>query len=952
MRAKYVRLFIGLVALIIATGVVWFSLGWAGEFAFRRGLQAKREWKLAEAVNYFTWAHRLQRSNSLAILELGICEQLRGDFLASQRRLGQLSKTKIGDPVTLSRLHNSIGINQHNSAEPDAAVASHELALTHARTAGNRGLEAAALIELSRALYYSKGRFNDAVANLEKAHSIGKDISDERIQAGALRHLGVVYWWFKGELDRPLTEFYFPALELFRRQNDQRGAATMLTLIALVFNNKGDIYRLMQYQTQGIEIQQRIGDQAGLADSYLTMGQLYDGAGNYRKAHEFYRQALEITRRNGYRLLQNHLEALLAQLSMNLDDYDEAIKLYDPFSRHLLADAVDFNVGGVAYAYQLKGNYDQALSLYQRLFRAYRQGTTPDVRLEANVLMRSAECSIGLNDWNRARDFAARADEVFRTLETHGGEIDPAIVRAKLAQHEGNHQQALVHLQAALDTEARIFASASTNSLIPPHRRSYDNLYELLAGYATANTDTAISRRAAEILFAFLENMRYRSLRNFLIQVKEKRANARRNMDRERELTEQIARLSRRLKQLDDALTRQQLRKVYDEYENLTLKAQLEAPQFLAIRQAMPAPLSEVQSALSPQIVLLEFLFVRDKVYALVLSRDVLRVIALPVSKSALAAKTKLFRALVFSKETDSDYLPVAVSLHASVIDPILASGALSNTKSIGVVPYGFLHDLPFAALARTESGRPKFLIEDYSLFRVPSATSYVHKLTSSARQQAKTLAFGRNSSKERNLPDLAFAAEEARAVAQTTGGTALVNHQATETELKRLVYDVDYLHLSTHGVAESDMPLFSRVLLEPTATDDGNLTVREIFELGLQTELVTLSACETGQSFSASGTDLVEQDRIGLIEAFLHAGSRGVVATLLPVSDRPTMTFMDYFYGQLAAGKPGSTALSNTQRAMLRGDISPTSYESSTQPHSYRHPRYWAPFILVGNSL
>lgn len=950
MRTRTIRVVVGLTCLIVVTGAVWFSLGWAGDIAFRRGLQAKREWKLAKAVNYFEWARRLQRNGISASLELGICQQLRGDFLTSQTQLQAVMKSEVDDKATLSRLHNAIGINYYSFNDPDAAIASHERALDYARSAGNRRLEAEALIDLSRAFYHSQGKFNEAIANLEMAKTIAREMQDEGIEAAAVRNLGVVYWWFKGELDRPLNEFYFPALELYRRQNDERGAATMLTLIALVYNNKGDIYRFMQYQNESIEIQQRIDDQAGLSDSYIAMGQLYDGIGNYRKARDFYSQAMAITERTGYRLAQKDLRALLAQVQVNLSEYDEAIELYDPSSNHKQLDSVDFNAPGVAYCYQLKGDYPQAISLYERALRAHRQGTTPDVRLEANILVRSAECLIELGDWTRAAEFIAQVEKLAQNLETHsGGDIELAIVRAKVAHQKGNHKLALTHLQRALETEARIFASASTNSLIPPSRRSYERLYELLVEYSISTSDGAISTQSNEIWFGFLEHMRYRSLRNFLVQVRERRADVTRNARQEQVLVERIDKLSRRLRQQDDETGRAQLKRAYDKYENLTLRAQLEEPQFLAIRAASPAALSEVQKTLSPGTALIEFVFAGERVLALAITRDTARGFALPVSRSALVAKTKLFRSMIFNADP-SDWLPVAESLHASLIEPIEAAGLLRSIETIGLVPYGCLHELPFAALAKNEKQRPRFLVEDYSLFQIPSATFYAHKMRPQLSDRPKvTIAFGHDSSNDAGLSDLAFAAEEAQAVAQTASGRALINQQATETELKRMASTCDYLHISAHGVAEGVMPLFSRVLLEPTATDDGNLTVREIFELGLHTQLVTLSACETGQSFSASGNDFGEQDRIGLIEAFLHAGAGSVLATLSPVSDQPTTEFMKHFYTELRAKKTKAVTLANTQRAMLRGEISLPSSSRNPNFLSISHPRYWAPFILVG---
>lgn len=141
-------------------------------------------------------------------------------------------------------------------------------------------------------------------------------------------------------------------------------------------------------------------------------------------------------------------------------------------------------------------------------------------------------------------------------------------------------------------------------------------------------------------------------------------------------------------------------------------------------------------------------------------------------------------------------------------------------------------------------------------------------------------------------------------------------------------------------------MPLLSRLILQSTAEDDGNLTVHEILDLGLQAELVTLGACRTGQSFSSSGNELAEVDRLGLIEAFLHAGANSVLASLLPIDDRSTLEFVKAFYRNLRSMEKAE-ALAQAQRAMLRGEL---FYTEKNQRYPLTHPRDWAAFILVGD--
>ena len=288
--------------------------------------------------------------------------------------------------------------------------------------------------------------------------------------------------------------------------------------------------------------------------------------------------------------------------------------------------------------------------------------------------------------------------------------------------------------------------------------------------------------------------------------------------------------------------------------------------------------------------------------------------------------------------------------LHQALIAPLEESGTLDQAQRLCLIPYGFLHEVPFAALLRKPPS-DRFLIEDYALYRVPSATFLRQQTISSSAssgRKALMLALGRDKGRLEGEPALKFATDEVRTIASPGEIVRLTEGEASETRFKQLASQATQIHLAAHGVFEPDMPLLSRIMLEPTSEDDGSLTAREIFDLHLTADLVTLSACETGRSFSSSGTITTEMDRVGLIEAFLHAGSESVLATLFPVSDRQTMDFMKAFYERLAS-RDKADALAETQRALLRGDASMSN--AGPGYRDMRHPRYWAPFILVGNA-
>ena len=108
-------------------------------------------------------------------------------------------------------------------------------------------------------------------------------------------------------------------------------------------------------------------------------------------------------------------------------------------------------------------------------------------------------------------------------------------------------------------------------------------------------------------------------------------------------------------------------------------------------------------------------------------------------------------------------------------------------------------------------------------------------------------------------------------------------------------------------------------------------LTAREVFNLKLNAELVTLGACQTGINERSRGDEL-----IGLTRAFLYAGAPSVVVSLWSVDAQSTQELMVDFYTRLKNGADKATALQEAQKKIME---------------DYPHPYYWAPFILIGKT-
>jgi CHAT domain-containing protein len=327
----------------------------------------------------------------------------------------------------------------------------------------------------------------------------------------------------------------------------------------------------------------------------------------------------------------------------------------------------------------------------------------------------------------------------------------------------------------------------------------------------------------------------------------------------------------------------------------------------------------------------------------------------------------------------------VSHRLYQTLIAPL----PLADATHLLLAPDGQMNLLPFAALV-DESDR--YLVETYQLTTLTSGRDLL-KFTDlptvarppilianpdyneAERTQTGAIAHrGWDGTRAPDLRDLKFSqlqgtAAEVEAIAPLlTQPQVLMGAAATETALKQ-VRSPQILHIATHGffledvmppaaiadlpplnAAASDLPALERTTaathpllrsglalagFNPRQSDgeDGVLTALEAAGLNLQgTQLVVLSACETGVGDIATGEGVY-----GLRRAFVLAGAESQVTSLWKVDDQATKTLMVDYYEQLLQQSGRSEALRQTQLQMLQNPV-------------YQHPYYWAAFVFSGD--
>ena len=161
------------------------------------------------------------------------------------------------------------------------------------------------------------------------------------------------------------------------------------------------------------------------------------------------------------------------------------------------------------------------------------------------------------------------------------------------------------------------------------------------------------------------------------------------------------------------------------------------------------------------------------------------------------------------------------------------------------------------------------------------------------------------------------------------------MNSDASEALIKaNNLKNYKYLHFATHGMVNESKPELSRVFLCPKGDEDGSLFSGEIYNLKINADLVTLSACETGLGKIAEGEGIV-----GLSRSLMYAGAENLVVSLWQVADASTAQLMIDFYKEHLYHSENDLFSDDLRKAKLK----------LLNSENYYNPYYWAPFILVG---
>ncbi|MCI0604307.1 CHAT domain-containing protein [bacterium] len=830
-----------------------------------------------------------------------------------------------GDKTAISIAQEAIGKIYRTQGSTSEALEFYVKAQKTAEEAGDK-VRLCSIFSNMGVAYKEQGLHEEAFQRYLLALSAAEELGDKQTYAQTLNNLGSLNRE-QGFLDRAI-HYYHQALKSAEEVQNTRG-------IALVLNNMGDVYatqglyeKALAYLERALKAREQIGDRWGITSTLSNIGSIYENQGKYDKALESYQRSLKIAEEAGDR------------------------------PRIIL---VTYNLGRT---YDRKGLYSESEQYFQRSLQVAKE-------IDSRKGMGYALEGLGAT-YLKIQKFQ-QAEEALLQARTFGEEIkEPTIIwessysLGKVYERQGAIQNALASYRLATDQIERIRSRAGleegkagflANKLIV-----YEDLIRLLHRLHKENRGQDYETKA----FEYSEKAKARA---FLDSFAETRI--RKGLTKEQAVAE--ARLLRKISRIQSELwkekiteqkrneTLRKLQEAEEELDQFLLDLRLSNPKYADLQYPKPYGLDRIRKELDSDTALLEFFVGEEESFVFAITQKEFRMALLP-KKKELKQRVEKYKAAISrppvssrsgnAESTHREYQDLARALFLELLSPVQKT--IRSKKSWIVIPDSVLHYVPLETLI-TE--RDELLLKRYQFSYAPSATIWANLRTNQGtenRSRTQLLAFADpellsdSSNQERSLSQLRrlkyarLEVEGISALYPQTASTLYFGEQATEANFKKepiLQYKI--IHLATHAVVDEEFPRRSGIILSQTkeAEEDGILQMHEIVNLNLNADLVVLSACETGLGKLVGGEGIV-----GLMRAFLYAGTKDVVVTLWNVDDKSTADLMKRFYVHMKSGKSKTESLRQAKLEFIR------SAESGSGYAAYSNPYYWGPFELVGS--
>jgi len=815
--------------------------------------------------------------------------------------------------------------------------------------------------------------YRQAIQALERA---GDEQRAARIRLGFMNALSLT-----GQSREALTVGH-EAARLFREQHDSASLAKIATNLGSVYKRLDDHERALAYHSEAADLFKQMGDERGLAQAYLNLGNVLSALDRFSESERMYKDCERAFERLGMpellaqaRYNKAYLYFLSGRLSQALAlfrdvrslfldagshrfialcDLDEAevyVQLRLPHDAIVRAHAAADSFHKLELAYEQgkaiafagvaltqKQQFGDALSAFREAQTLFEQ--QGNVFWSAQLDLYRAEVLFTVGRHWEAFSLASDADSKFKELACSAnrlvslvllgrvsmelGRLDDAqfyahavrdlteetktplflfacyALSAEIAEREGRIEEALGYYQEAAQEIELKHTHLHHDELGITFYKGKAEIFESLAaltlalhgheasGQAYTWCEKAKSQMFVDALAPHLPSVRSHASEALLTRVDRIRGEL--NSSYLRSGSENFAALSlskaKEVELKEDELVR-------------TLSELSESDsEYVSLQHASSIGIQELQQALPEDTTVVEYFFARDEVMAFIISkstfhcsRHVTPTERIQYLVGRLQYQLKKFASVIAFKDSPEEEAALKngtdelmQKFYKELIEPI---ASVIETGRVVIVRHSLLHSVPFHAFHDGE----RYLADRFDISYAPSGSVLKYCM---------------------DRPDV------------TAAAPLYVKKDATRQAVLRESGAAQFIHMEVPIALRQDNPVLSGVEFA-----DGMFCIPDVYSTQWNTNILSLSRIEPSVEIEGNGDDL-----LGLLRAFLYAGSRSVLVEQWRIRREPSDAFFERFYSEWLSGKSKHEAMRTAQLA-VRAD--------------HPHPFYWAQFFLAG---
>tara|TARA_R110001599_G_scaffold69058_1_gene194540 strand:- start:6767 stop:9544 length:2778 start_codon:yes stop_codon:yes gene_type:complete len=728
------------------------------------------------------------------------------------------------------------------------------------------------------------------------------------------------------------------------------------SFIAKMYTDEGKYELAQQYYDKNIRyiLQKKPNDLASLNTNYSLLAELYGKKGQYENSNAYFKKALGF-----YLKDQTGINGIIATAHNLSENYlalskTDSAQYYLKLAKNYLNETHHF----ASYHHRVQAKLEQKMNNYELALKElnfalhlekekWKNAKNESIAIiynEIGMLQAAfgqyvsavANYNLGLE---QVEDFDSKGTSTLKLLK------NKSISLNKLGNND-NYKATMETVNLGiktLDTLKPSFRSKADQLFLiedafPLFESGLEAAYQL---YASTSDDSLI-----DLAFRYSEKSKSVLLLEALLEAKATQfANIPNDvLERESELKSEITYLERQIKnsETDQSDLKDALFTLKEEYRQLVQKLEVDYKSYYDLKYNTTTVSLEVsQKSLSKHQLLISYFYGNKAIYAIALNRGKKEMFRIPIDADLEANIKKVYQMLSDPKSDVIALGNATYSIYELLLQPILNSG---DQKKLIIIPDGLLNYLPFSAL-NTSPGGIRYLAENHAIGYVNSAT-LLSELEERQPKEHTILAFApsfdgtvsvSNPDRGKLLP-LPNNKKEVEQILTSFHGRAYIDGEASLSNFKSQLASFGMVHLATHAIFDDTAPEYSYLAFAQNGNAAEDLLyVADLYNLQLDADLVTLSACESGIGDLKRGEGF-----LSLARGFFYSGAASIASTLWKINDASTTTLMTSFYKNLSKGEAKDVALQNAQIEFL----------DNNRDNALSHPYYWSAFVISGNTL